>query len=391
MNDQDEDKNEVQLSNDEIDEISRDLGYSEETKDPINSSNPFITESELSKSTSQSIYSNDSLTKGSSKLETFSLGELIDRNFPPNKWIIDRLIPENGITCISGKPKAGKSFWALYLAICLASGNKFLEQFETQQGGVLFISKEDPQRLIQERVKLLNGGQDLPIHFCTDSQLFLDTDEFLKEIIAFIKEKNIRVVIIDSFRRIFKGEENSSQVVSDVHNRFKILLESGISLIFIHHHGKEGFFKKEAGDKLRGSSDILAMLDCLLIVERKDEQTLKISQGALRSDKQIESFLVKFPAFTDGDTDFKFLDYLEAEVEKIDHAKEDILLLLDSGMKSQTEIIQSLAPNGKYGPTTIKNALKELLESQIIDSIPDGNKKLYLRLESVSSQDEKEA
>ncbi len=379
------DMDEEQLSNKEIDELSHYLSEQEKEDQPTsnstNGSAQLPVEADPSQSTSQSIYSNDPLTNNTPTLDVVSLEELRQKDFPPNKWIVDRLVPDNGITCISGKPKVGKSFWALYLAICLALGAKFLDEFETQQSAVLFISKEDPQKLIQERIKLLTDNQTLPIYFCTDTKLFLDTDRFMNEVIKIIQDKNIKVIIVDSFRRIFKGEENSSQVIAEVQYRFKILLELGVSIIFIHHHGKEGFFKREAGDKLRGSSDILAMLDCLLIVERKDDLTLKITQAALRSDKPIESFLVKFPTFTDGDTGFKFLDFLESEVEKVDQAKEDILSLLESGIQSQTEIIQKLTPTGKYGSTTVKNAARELLELRKIDYVVQGNKKLYILID----------
>ncbi|OGE18143.1 hypothetical protein A2769_02760 [Candidatus Daviesbacteria bacterium RIFCSPHIGHO2_01_FULL_37_27] len=371
------------LTDTDLEEISDYLGGTENTDAESNSDN------ESTKSASQSIYRNDLLTNDNQSLEIISLQELKNKDFPPEKWIVDHLVPENGITCISGKPKAGKSYWALYLAVCIALGVKFMEKFETQQGTVLFITKEDPQRLLKERAGLLTSIEETPIHFCSDTRLFLDTDKYIEEIKKIIKEKKVRVVIIDSLRRIFKGEENSSQVISEVQNRFKVLLEScGVTIIFIHHHGKDTFFKKEGGDKLRGSSDILAMIDSLLILERKDEHTLKITPAALRTDKPVKPFLVKFPDFEKGEHEFKFLDFIEEEVEKLDKAKDDILNLLQQGSFNQTEIIQQLTSTGSYGPTTVKNGLKELSETKKIDFINQGNKKLYLIPDRAEQEDE---
>ena len=163
----------------------------------------------------------------------------------------------------------------------------------------------------------------------------------------------------DSFRRIFKGEENSSQVINEVQDKLKKLTDV-TTVIFIHHHGKEGFFKRQAGDKLRGSSDILAMLDCLLIIEEKDNETLKITQTALRQDKSIKPFLVGFI-----NSGFEFREYTEEDKEKLELAREAILVLLADDSKTTTDINNELIPAG-HAQTTIKYALKELLEAKKI-------------------------
>ena len=323
------------------------------------------------KSKGQTIYNSDFLT-----IRLISFEELLKREFPPNKWVVENLIPENGITCISGKPKAGKSILSLHLAVSLATGKKLFGEFNVEQGSVLLIAKEDPERLIQERLKKLTEASTLPIYFYNSPHLFLDSDKYLNELQENIKKYSVKVVIIDSFRRIFRGEENSSQVVSDVHNRFKKLLELGLSIVFIHHHGKEGFFKREAGDKLRGSSDILAFIDSLLIVERKDSNNLKITQAALRSDKPVAPFVIGFPDFNDEHAQFSFLGFVEEEKEKIDLAKADIQnLLASNGESKQIDIILNLKDNHK--PTTVKNALKELCESKILSFKTEGRKKIY--------------
>lgn len=331
----------------------------------------------LRRSKSQTLYNDDSLTNDS-PLNIISSAELWQKEFPPNKWIIDKLIPQNGITCIAGKPKIGKSFITLYLAICIANASKFLGNFETHSSTVLLITKEDPERLLNERLKLLSSEAPKSIYFYTDSELYLDTDKYIQNIIDIIHEKGIKVIIIDSLRRIFHGDENSSQTISEVHNRFKRLLKEGISIIFIHHHGKEGiFFNKDSGDKLRGSSDILAMLDSLLMIERKDESHLKITPSHLRQDKAVQAMLVSFPIFEFEDREFSFITYLEDELDKREKAEQDILVLLKDGQFNQISIINKLIKVKDYGVTTVKNALKILSERKKIKITPKGKEKLY--------------
>jgi len=329
------------------------------------------------RSISQSIYSSDRLTDLFS-LDSLSLSELVSMAFPESKWVVRGLVSEGGINCISGKPKSGKSFLCLHLAMSVASGKNFLGEFEVQQGGVLLITKEDPRRLIKERVQGFWGENadldSLPVRICTENNLYLDTNSWLPAIQKEIKEKNIKLVIVDSFRRIFKGEENSSQVISEVHSRFKEIQKMGATVVFVHHHGKEGFFKRDNPDKLRGSSDILAMLDSLLVVDKLDADRLKISQAVLRSDKPAVPFVVKFDSST-SPWKYEFLGTADIETEKLDEAKQDICELLGQGDKFQNDLVSAMVETKKYGATTIKNALKALDEEKSIKRWFEGKKK----------------
>ncbi|MBU0486232.1 MAG: AAA family ATPase [Proteobacteria bacterium] len=51
--------------------------------------------------------------------------EICSTQFAPIKWIVPALIPE-GLTILCGKPKTGKSWAVLDLAVQVASGGKVL-------------------------------------------------------------------------------------------------------------------------------------------------------------------------------------------------------------------------------------------------------------------------
>lgn len=339
------------------------------------------------KSTSRSIYTTDSSTNGPA-INLLSYKDLKNKVFPEARWVVEGLVPSNGITCISGEPKTGKSFITLDLIISIATGAKFLGQFNTEQKNVLLISKEDGEMLLQDRCKLLDSEADRPIFFCTDQSLFLDNDTYTKLLIDKIEEEKIGVVVIDSFRRILKGDENSSQVVSEVHNRLKVILEHGVSIIFIHHHGKEGLIKRRFAQKLRGSSDILAMLDSLLIAERKDVETLKITQEVVRVAKPTNPFIIRFPTFEGEDTKFEFKGFIEEEKEKKEEAKEAVLNFLDTDSRSdQKTIIESIRSEDKnLSATTIKETLKFLTDSKEITSWKEGRSRFYSLTEQAGEQ-----
>ena len=51
----------------------------------------------------------------------FTLPELLARQLPPIQWAIPDILPE-GLTLLAGKPKLGKSWLALAMALAVAAG-----------------------------------------------------------------------------------------------------------------------------------------------------------------------------------------------------------------------------------------------------------------------------
>lgn len=182
------------------------------------------------------------------------------------------------------------------------------------------------------------------------------------------------VLIIDSFIRVVGGDENLSKDVTKVHEVFKKLIQRGYTVIFIHHQGKEDFGKSGI-DKPRGSSDISAMVDSLLIVSVKDK-VLTINQAKNRWDEAIPTFCVQF--------DYSFLGFLkpiqsEIEQSSIDQAIDDVLELVTKSQEPlhQAGIIKKLEENGAtYSSSTIKNALVQMSGIQL-DSVKSGGKKYF--------------
>jgi putative DNA primase/helicase len=58
-----------------------------------------------------------------STLSTFTLAELVSKEFPPVRWIVPGVLPE-GTVLLAGKPKMGKSWMALGLCVSVATGTR---------------------------------------------------------------------------------------------------------------------------------------------------------------------------------------------------------------------------------------------------------------------------
>lgn len=83
------------------------------------------------------------------------MGDLKGRLFAPINWIVPNLIPE-GLTILAGKPKIGKSWLVLGLALASSRGTEALGQF-MEKREVLYVGLEDNQRRMQARAAQLLG------------------------------------------------------------------------------------------------------------------------------------------------------------------------------------------------------------------------------------------
>jgi hypothetical protein len=100
---------------------------------------------------------------GDWRSHVFTAAKLRTMEFPPVSYIVPGIIPE-GVTVLAGKPKIGKSWMALDLAIGIATGSPVLGGVHVEQGDVLYCCLEDNQRRLKRRVTKLLGafGGDWP-------------------------------------------------------------------------------------------------------------------------------------------------------------------------------------------------------------------------------------
>lgn len=69
------------------------------------------------------------------------------------KWIVPDMVPDDALVVLYGKPKRGKSFIALDLSLCVASGAPFHETAIGRTGRVLYVAAEGGAAAIRNRVR----------------------------------------------------------------------------------------------------------------------------------------------------------------------------------------------------------------------------------------------
>ena len=203
------------------------------------------------------------------------LAELIeDAKETPLGFRVERVLSSLGILLLVGRPKAGKTFLAQLLGLSIAGGSRFLD-FPTMTGRVLFGDEENGNELLRARfAKIVQSDpafQDpetlARCRVCSFAGVRLSgkgLDVLRREVEAFEPE----VLILDSFRRVFGGDENSSeQVAQAIETLSKVRNDYSLEIVVLHHLRKDAG-GSEWADSVRGSGDLFGGVDALLGLQR---------------------------------------------------------------------------------------------------------------------------
>lgn len=222
------------------------------------------------------------------------ISDLLDRKFPDQEYVIDRLIPAGGITILSGQASSYKTWILLEAALKVAAGEPLFGRFATSQAGVLILDEESGERQLHKRLKLLGADKELPVYYQSYEGFTLNDDnvDYIKEVCA---NNNIRLLIIDSLSRIHTGDENQSSTTSEIFKYLRSFSAAGIAVLIIHHHRKTTQNSRgNISQELRGNSDILASADIHIAVTRNENQ-ITVTQTKQRLDPEIKPFVLNIP------------------------------------------------------------------------------------------------
>jgi len=146
--------------------------------------------------------------------KSFKIKELLTANYPPVKFIIPGLLPV-GLSILAGRPKEGKSWLALQIALAAYLGGTVLGQ-AVPRLKVLFLGLEDTEHRLSDRLKKLLdgmfGGQIPELQEYGDVDINIDWSPLSEQGLADLHDAMDRVgydlVIIDTFSRILgRGDQ----------------------------------------------------------------------------------------------------------------------------------------------------------------------------------------
>lgn len=202
---------------------------------------------------------------------SFSAAELLAMDFPASVWLLPDVLPEIGCYLLCGKPKSGKSWLALSVAMALAQGGAFLKRDMPRRKVCYFALEDTPRRLKSRLSKLHPDG--LPGDL---ADLRIDTaapllGKGLEEKIRRAADDGCRVAIIDTLQKIRPPASKSGTQYGDdyaVVSAIKAVAdECGICVLVVHHTRKAESVN-DPHDDVSGTNGIAGAADGSLILRR---------------------------------------------------------------------------------------------------------------------------
>ncbi len=175
---------------------------------------------------------------GIKRIKTIDGAALMDKQIEHRDFTVADILPA-GLTLLVGAPKVGKSFFVLGLCLAVAKGEPFLG-FPTMQGDVLYMSLEDTEDRLQNRLMLLSD--DGPESLFFSSQIIRTDEGLLGALEQFVSEHpNTRLIVIDTLNYI-RPESKSTNMYekdySDIAPLHEFTQKHPVSLVLVHHSRK---------------------------------------------------------------------------------------------------------------------------------------------------------
>lgn len=284
---------------------------------------------------------------------------------PPMDYVVDGLFIRPSVNVFFGEPGAKKTYSALSLAVCVASGKPWLG-FETKKSPVLIIDEESGKRRLARRLgDVLRGekcGKDTEV-FCVSLAGFkLDDENDIVLIHDLINKTGAKLVIFDPFADLFDGDENSKQFTQPVfHNLRRIAEETDCTHLVIHHSNKVGTY--------RGSTVIKAAIDLMVQVTSDPDSNLVNFQATKNKDEKPPKWAAE-AVFEEGKFCLKPSIWVPVKIHTKNPAQEFVLKYLGEHGASFVKDIKSAADN--CTPEEVRRAVITLKDKGTIKRINIG-------------------
>jgi len=330
----------------------------------------------------------------------------------PLLFLVDSLLPCPSLSIVYGGPGSLKSMILCDMAICVASGQRWLDAmslpaanvkpgvtFAVKQAPVLWIDFDNGTRRTDERVDAFARARSLPVdtpfHYVSMPRPQLDASNptMIDELVKLVKYLEARLVIVDNLGLISGDTEENNAQMAQVMGNLRWLCDSSESAVIVIHHQRKsaasgnGDIRK--GESLRGHSSIEASLDLALLVERKPgEDSIAIVPTKVRGYQAFDVFGAYFTyehrANThDLETARFYSQKMETKEEReLTAIRERIIneIKTNGDQMKQSELVQAVRdamaaqPNGRApGINKVRGTLKNMVSDGIL--VQTGNQR----------------
>ena len=183
------------------------------------------------------------------------------------RYLVQGLIPSQGLVVVWGPPKCGKSFWIFDLTMHVALGWEYRGR-RVQASSVVYIACEGEAGLAArkeafQQAKIAEEGTDPPFYLLTTRlDLVGDIDELIADIDAQLHGEKCGATVIDTLNRSLVGSESRDEdMAAYIQAADRLRERFGCVVVIVHHCGING-------ERPRGHTSLTGAADAQISVKR---------------------------------------------------------------------------------------------------------------------------
>ena len=279
-------------------------------------------------------------------LDMETLGEI-----KPIQWVVRHMLERDALGLIFGGPGAGKSFAAMDISCCVATGLPWRGKFPVQAGRVIYIAGEGHAGLHRRYVawKLANQVAHIPqgrLYKSASAMRTLDEKSVKAHsdrIAAICADEPPVLVVIDTLARNYgPGDENSTKDMTLFIDALDFWFRQrfGCCVLLVHHSGHNM-------DRARGSSSLKAAIDAEYEVTKTEEGVITFQPRKMKDAEEPDPL-----AFRLESVDLGVVDDLGEPITSA--------VLVDDQVPQTSVLDEILAKDTKGRPVTVRWALARL-------------------------------
>jgi putative DNA primase/helicase len=179
------------------------------------------------------------------------------------EWLVADRFACGSLNLLAGKPKAGKSTLARYLAYCIATSTPFLGH-RVMGGAVWCLVLEDKRSEVRRHFRALGATGAEPIRF-----VFGTDPDLLPKLARLAERERPAAIIVDTLQRLIGAKDlnDYAEVTTKLTPIIALARTTAAALILVHHAGKA----ERAGiDNVLGSTALAGSVDNIFFLNRTE-------------------------------------------------------------------------------------------------------------------------
>jgi putative DNA primase/helicase len=198
------------------------------------------------------------------RLRAVDYRQLVELELPVRDKLLDPVIPAQGLAMLYAQRGRGKSYVAMRMAAAVAGGGRFGRWLAPKPASVLLVDGELPAAVVQSRlIGIAAGADDFDpemLRIITPDLQHGSMPDLSSRAGQMLIERELgsaQLLILDNLSALVRtGVENEGESWLPVQEWALRLRQRGISVLFVHHSGKNG--------TQRGTSRREDLLDCVI-------------------------------------------------------------------------------------------------------------------------------